>query len=529
MRKIGFTLVLLGIASLVSCQKEMENPVIEGITTFRASMPETRSTLDRPHVNWAVGDQIRVIGYTDASTIEQAVFTLQSGEGTGSAVFGIDEGQTMGGSHKSYFAIYPSNIAINTGSLPEKIEVKSGITAFESQSAVENGFDPSLAIMTAKSDENGQLSFRHGVAYIGVKIPDEGITALAVKFGKNAVQKRPAYSAADGSIAANNSGANTLKAVGSFVKGSYYYLCAIPNTGNKMNSVTVTYTHNGVEKSVTSTNMADDNLVVGKLYDFGCPPLKTPPPAISASALTIPYDATEGAIGFVVVNPVSDGVLTAEKVGEADWFTLGTVGTESVAFTCDANDAEDAAERSVTVRLTYTFNGSEVVTKDVVVNQLVNEPAGTEHTYVFYLNSSGSVVQEKDGNSCDFFTVTGTSKLQCSSSGYFGVDSFSIGELTLTYAKKIDSSNGVSFTAPEGAASKIRFYCAGRNKGANAKMNLVDGSENKLVVLDLTWTNDKADLIDSGEIALTSGTSYSFTKSGEVSLFYVIVTVTPQE
>ena len=505
MKTIRFALALLGIASLVSCQKVMENPVSEGITTFRASMPETRSTLNRPHVNWAAGDRIRVIGYTDASTIEQATFTLQSGEGTGSAVFIIDEGQTMGGSHESYFAFYPSDIAINTGSLPDRIEVKSGITSFESQSAVENGFDPSLAIMTAKADADGRLSFRHGAAYIGVKIPDDGITALAVKFGKNAIQKRPAYSAADGSIAANNSGANTLKAVGSFEKGSYYYLCAIPNTGNKMNSVTVTYTHNGVEKSVTSTNMADVNLEVGKLYDFGCPPLKTPPPAISASAQTIPFDATEGSIGFIVENPVSGGVLTAEKVNEADWLTLGTVGTESVAFTCEANDAADAVERSVTVRLTYTFNGSDVVTKDVVVMQLVNEPAGTGHTYVFYMSSSGAVVQEKDGVSCDFFNVTGSSKLQCSSTGYFGVDSFSIGDLTLTYAKKIDGSNGISFTAPDGAASKVRFYCASRNKGATGvKMNLVDGLGSKLVTLDLTWTDDKADLIDSGELDLRS-------------------------
>lgn len=531
MKKFGFVLAILGLVSLISCRKEIEKPiensVNEGITTFRASMPETRTVLDRPHVNWAVGDQIRVIGYTDASTIDQATFTLQSGEGNGSAVFAIDEGQTMGGSHTSYFAFYPANIAINTTTLPDAIEVKSGITTLESQEAVENGFDPSLAIMTAKADADGNLAFRHGVAYVGIQIPDDGITALAVEFGKNAVQKRPEYSAADGSITKNNSGTNKLKAVGSFVKGSYYYLCAIPNTGNKMTSVKVTYTHNGVEKSVTTTSMADDKLEPGKLYDFGCPPLKTPPPVISASAQTIPFDATNGSIEFAIQNPVSDGVLAVEKVTEdAGWFTLGTIGAESVSFVCNANDAEDAVERSVKVLFTYTYNGTETVTKEVSVTQLAKESPGS-HSYVFYMDASGSVVQLKDGEACDYFTVTGTSKLQCAASGYFGVDSYTVDDLTLTYAKKIDSSNGVSFTARAGYSSTARFYCASRNTNTTATMNLLEGTTKKKT-LSLTWTDNKADLIDSGEIILTPEGVYSFSKSGEVGLFYVVVTETPQ-
>lgn len=530
MKKFGFVLAILGLVSFFSCQKEVEklieNPVNEGITTFRASMPETRTTLDRPSVKWTAGDQIRVIGYTDASTIDQATFTLQSVEGSGNAVFAIDEGQKMGGSHTSYFAFYPANIAINPSALPSAIEVKSGITTLESQAAVENGFDPSLAIMTAKADADGKLVFRHGVAYVGIQIPDDGITALAVKFGKNAVQKRPAYDAAGGGISANNSGTSTLKAVGTFVKGSYYYLCAIPNTGNKMTSVTVTYTHNGVEKSVT-TSMGDEKLVPGKLYDFGCPPLKTPPPAISASAQTIPFDVTSGSIEFTVENPVSDGVLTVETVGDADWFTLGTLDSASVPFTCEANDASDAVERSVKVLFTYTYNGTEAVTKEVAVTQLANEAPGS-HSYVFYMNNdSGSVVQLKDGEACDYFTVTGSSKLQCSASGYFGVESYTVDDLTLKYAKKIDSSNGVSFTARAGYSSTARFYCASRNTNTTATMNLLEGTAKKKT-LSLTWTDNKADLIDSGEITLTPEAVYSFSKSGEVGLFYVVVTETPQ-
>ena len=87
-------------------------------------------------------------------------------------------------------------------------------------------------------------------------------------------------------------------------------------------------------------------------------------PSITASNVEIAYDATEGAISYTINNPAEDGELTAE-VTEGSWLTLGTVG-ETVPFTATANDG---AERTATVKLTYTYNSTETVTKTVTVTQ----------------------------------------------------------------------------------------------------------------------------------------------------------------
>ena len=82
-------------------------------------------------------------------------------------------------------------------------------------------------------------------------------------------------------------------------------------------------------------------------------------PSITASNVEIAYDATEGAISYTINNPAEGGVLTAE-VTEGSWLTLGTVG-ETVPFTATANDG---AERTATVTLTYTYNSTETVTNN---------------------------------------------------------------------------------------------------------------------------------------------------------------------
>ena len=524
MKRLAYIVLALCAVSLFSCNKAEEPkntlPADSGITSFTASMPEsplTKTTMARPSILWAAGDKIRVIGYTEGQDVQQAIFTIKSGQGTKSAVFEIEEGQTMG-THTQYFAFYPSSIAIKTASLPASLEVNSGLTV-NAQAAVEGGFDPSLGIMTAKADADGNLTFTHGVAYLGVQIPDDNITALKITFGKNAAQKRPVYSTENGAITANNSGTAELKAVGTFVKGSYYYLCAIPNTANKMTSVTITYTHNGVDKSRTSTTMANDKLEIGKLYDFGCPPLPVLNPVINASNVNIASTDEGGTITYSVDNEVSGGVLTAaiQDAGSISNLALGTPAAGSLTFTCDANTETTA--KTATVRLTYTYNTSETVTKDVVINQAPSggSLAPEEHTYIFCLNSSGSDAQTADGVAGSYFTVSGSSKLLCSSSGYFGVDNYTIAGNVINYAKKIDSSNNVSFTTRTGFTSTVRFYSASRNTNTTATMKF-NGTN-----YSLTWTDNKADLIDSGTINLSENTTYTFGKSGEVGLFYVIV------
>lgn len=90
-------------------------------------------------------------------------------------------------------------------------------------------------------------------------------------------------------------------------------------------------------------------------------------PSISADDVEITNAATEdGEIAFTVNNPVAGGAISATNYSEASWLTVGTETTSPISFTATANTG---AERSATVRLTYTYNTNETVTKDVTITQ----------------------------------------------------------------------------------------------------------------------------------------------------------------
>lgn len=91
-------------------------------------------------------------------------------------------------------------------------------------------------------------------------------------------------------------------------------------------------------------------------------------PSISSSNVSIfENTATAGEIGFSVTKLGTTGSVTAATT--ADWLTLGAVDNENgkVPFTLTANTSGNY--RSATVTLTYTYNTSETVTKDVTVTQ----------------------------------------------------------------------------------------------------------------------------------------------------------------
>jgi hypothetical protein len=89
-------------------------------------------------------------------------------------------------------------------------------------------------------------------------------------------------------------------------------------------------------------------------------------PSISANNVDIAYYTTAGSISYTINNPVTGGELTAALTAASDWLTVGAVSASAVAFTTDANTS---SERSATIRLTYTYDTSKTVTKDVTVTQ----------------------------------------------------------------------------------------------------------------------------------------------------------------
>lgn len=108
-------------------------------------------------------------------------------------------------------------------------------------------------------------------------------------------------------------------------------------------------------------------------------------PSISADDVNITANATGGNIAYTINNYVGDGTMTGAKQGEADWLLSVGNGDSPIAFTTQENTG---AERSATVRLTYTYNTNKTVYKDVTITQAAPSFA---ITYAPGANASGSI------------------------------------------------------------------------------------------------------------------------------------------
>lgn len=110
-------------------------------------------------------------------------------------------------------------------------------------------------------------------------------------------------------------------------------------------------------------------------------------PSISADDVNLSYSATNGEITYTLNNPVDGGSLTAEMQGEADWLTsIGTPSDGSISITTTPNTG---AERSATVKLTYTYNTDQTKTKNVVVTQAV-----AKYTLAWNTNGGNALASE---------------------------------------------------------------------------------------------------------------------------------------
>lgn len=76
------------------------------------------------------------------------------------------------------------------------------------------------------------------------------------------------------------------------------------------------------------------------------------------------YDATQGSFNFTVNNPATDGVTTVSE--EVEWISDVAISDNSVTFNTTANTG---AQRPGIITLTYTYNTTETVTKEVTITQ----------------------------------------------------------------------------------------------------------------------------------------------------------------
>lgn len=385
MKKKLFILISLGLMAFAACNK-LENTEIRlkpapAPETFNVSVPGayTKTTLDGLKPKWVTGDEIRVYGHnTDEDTYtDNAVYELKSGNGEGTAVFSLKSGEEgLSGTYDEFYAVYPAGLTV-TG-LPESMilpRLNSSPYHLRKQNPSSGQIDPNLAVMTAKYN-GSTMSFRHGVAYIKITIPSDGITAIDINLNNSTacLADTPTYNASTGALTSTgNSSKNIASATGTFEKGESYYFAAIPRGGsNHIGTTKITFTGG---ETVSTDHFSGKDVEIGKVFDLGTPALPTEP-YFTANDVDINADATAGTIDFTVSNLEDGGVVTRSLVSSTIAnLSLGAVtfnsstGAGSVSFTCDEND-DDEYDKTAVIRLTYTYGApEETKTKDVTITQ----------------------------------------------------------------------------------------------------------------------------------------------------------------
>lgn len=253
-------------------------------------------------------------------------------------------------------------------------------------------------------------------------------------------------------------------------------------------------------------NVALGNIVLAKYA--------APVPSITAEDVNIAYDATEGSITYTINNPVEGGTMGSMPISGGDWLTVGGPSNGSVALTCEQNTG---AERTATVKLTYTYNNTkEAVTKDVTVTQAA-APA-TMYTVNFTLNG-GTFVQNDDFTAEIVEIAAGTYTLPSATKAGYDFTGWNDGDQTYAAGDEYTVSADVDFTAQwtESTTGTIVF---GTN---NVKINATEVSGDDS--MGNTWT-----ITTEGTSSFTQNAAYSQVGSGSSPATSITFTMTlPQQ
>ena len=515
MKKLS--IILLAVAAVfAACNKaDTIAPVEQKLVhkSFSAVSAETKTELGTGlAINWSAGDEINVIGLTADNTATAHTFTLTSGAGTSSATF---EGE-VGENEITFYAVYP-NVAIKTASLTAStplIEFNASLGA--TQTAVKNGFDPNFAPMTAQADSDGKLAFRHGAAFFKLTVGNENVASVNLKTKNSRFQGRPQYNL-DGSYNNIQSAQDNITLAGPLEKGATYYIPVICKNST-LQTLTLTYKFSDgtPDKSLSTETFAALKPELGKVYDLHTPTIAILP-EIEADDVLLDADATSGAISFEVINPVSDGVMSAALKAASDWLTVGAVSGNTVALTSTANTGD---RREAVVTLTYTYGDSQTSTLDVTVAQ--KAPGATEsHQYVGYTNTSGAAVQfNEQGNACSYFTFSGG---KADLGGDYSISSWTIGDYTSTKGWKLNSSAYVEFTTSATLNTTVQFWFIRRKSGdTGAKIQIIPDGGTATVI-----DSPHDAIANSGVLTLAKGTKHTIKQSkNEQALLLVIVNET---
>ena len=540
-----FTFSTLAVLSL-SCNKQIEpdNAIEQGIVetpvvkSFKVVMPETKVYLGdnavsgKKLVKFEDGDQITIFANTTGN-FYTGTYDASTDEFTTNITVDADKNES------TFYAVYPATYKEEGKTTPITQDkawaftsggtiAAGGTPHYSNIAAVKNGIESGSTILLAKTNSEGALTFSYGTAFLKIKVSCVDVKSIKFEAGGNGrYAGKPTYNNGTLIEHANSQKSATLIAESSFQENGVYYIPIIPKVNSKgvfqkNGNLTLTFTSvYNATYTITSSASAITDLVMtpGNIYDLGSPSIIFPPVIIPSNPSSFAHDATSGSFDYFISTGATLDNAVAVPYTETgyDALSLSSVSYDatSVSFECPENDGNNP--RMAKIRLSY----SGATDVDVVITQ--NKQNGSISTvYELYYNPDDN----KLVNSQNYFKFEGTGYLTCDgSSNNFGVSSYSINGKSISRSRKLDGSNSTQFTTSSNVTATVRFYCASRT---NSDASIGLGSLSLPNSGALTWTDSKADLYDSGEIALEANTTYAFSKNGpNVGIFYVIVTETP--
>ncbi|MBR0299021.1 MAG: hypothetical protein IJQ93_01740 [Bacteroidales bacterium] len=408
MKKISI-IILAALAMLFAgCKAENAVSPVSTVGTvsrsFSVCAPVTKTSIDGLSVNWTAADEINVIGVNASNVATGHTFTLKSGAGTSSAVFTgeVNEDET------TFYAIYP-NVDFDAAKFAAgNLVLKNTLPV---RSAVKDGFDPACAVMMAKADASGSLSFVHCMAYIKLKVGEDDVDGITISSNGSArFNGKPSFTLASMANANVESASNTVSVSGPFDKDAIYYI-PVTVKASSLKTLTIEYTFSdGTPKqSIATEKMKNDVMEVGKVYDFGCPPITKPTgPSLSLLKTSVTGVEPDAAVGLtidsaygimnctdadiavtfdgtvVTAASVSGGTVTysvAENTGSArnGWIGLQVPGGEVQKITVSQKQTSSVSLTAITAATSWgssvwtaikTAVGTDPLTADLIDSNL---------------------------------------------------------------------------------------------------------------------------------------------------------------
>lgn len=260
-----FATLAVAVLATLACSKEnrIETLSEPGKLVFTATIGQsTKAYLDDYKTIWEAGDQIAVSNGTDWA-VSNAITASDITEGGRCATFTVTLAESS-----TYYAVYPANAAPTTAPegdnfavvIPNTQVIPSGKTVA-----------PEALVQVAKTTDKDKMSFKNVTSLVEFTVPDDGITAVAIKVYDSS--DNAACLAGSATINADTPGyvvgsAEKVTLSGSFTKGQNYFAVVWPQTG--AGSIRFVFSK-GTTKAMRTAHSSFDLPVNGgkNISDFG--------------------------------------------------------------------------------------------------------------------------------------------------------------------------------------------------------------------------------------------------------------------